>query len=204
MTEEAPLAVSFTEVAPPPPAYEAPPKREAKDAPDEPKKNDARTETSEEKPKRGRPRKDTRARTTKDSTPPAKNGEKPPLKPKDFTEDLTAITDALWLAGSQIPPTAPYAALVKANQAGLVQALNAGANQNHTVRNYVEKLSGGGNGTWALQLGMVGIQIGMQGLQLARDKEFRDHLVQSNAQAVQNYLAQFQTPEAQAAANPES
>lgn len=174
---EEPGVVSLDAVLPPEPEYDVPP----------PPRRDP-----DEEPK---PKRRSRARTTKDTTPPGKKKEPVKLTPKDYTQDLTALTDAVWIAGSSIGMTAPYAAVLKMNQVQLVQALNAGANSNATVRRYVETFSGSGNATWVVQLGMVAVQMGMQGLQLSRDKEFRERLVEANSEALQTYLAQFRTPE---------
>ena len=181
---EAPAVISLEDVLPDAPEVAAPPKRIVD--PEDP------GYTPNPTPRRGRPPKDARARTTNvDPKDVKKTKDAAKLTPKDFTGDLAAVTDGLWLAGSQIPVAAPYAAVIKANQAGLVSALNQAANQNATVRNYVEKISGGGNGSWMMSLGMVGVSMAMQGMQMARDPELRKQVVEANAQAVQNYLTQI-------------
>lgn len=192
-----PVSVSFADVAPPGPEIPAPPKREVPEVQDG-------GEAPAPPKRRGRPRKEDRARTTTDTKPAVKKAAPAKLTPKDFTADLTAVTDGLWLAGSQIPPAAPYAAILKANQAGLVASLNAAANQNATARAYVEKLSGGGNGSWMLQLGMVGVSMGMQAMQLARDPKLREQLVEQNSQAVASYLEKISGQMEQAQTAPEA
>jgi hypothetical protein len=143
-------------------------------------------------PKRGRPTRETRARTREakpgDAKPGAKAAE---LKPKDFRSDLTAIGDGLWLGLSSIPVTAPYAALVHMHQAGLVDAINQGAQVNPSVRNAVEKMTPGTGSAWALQLGIIGVNIGMQAWSLAKDPELRRQVMDANSQQVQNYMQQM-------------
>ena len=178
MTTET-LSLSLDEVLPPGPEVPAPPKREvmSQDSADD----------LEKKAARRRPPRDQRARTTTAAADPRdakKAKEAAKLTPKDFSADLAAITDAVWLGASQLPVAAPYAAILKGNQAGLVSALNQAANQNATVRNYVEKISGGGNGSWMMSLGMVGVSMAMQGMQMAKDPELRRQVVEANAQAV--------------------
>jgi hypothetical protein len=185
---EAPAVVSLDDVLPDKPEIAAPPKRELPSEVPADKSDPGYTPRS----RRGRPPKDQRARTTNvDPKDVKKAREAAKLEPKDFTGDLAAITDAVWLAGSQIAPVSPYAAILKANQAGLVSALNQAANQNGTVRNYVEKLSGGGNGSWMMSLSMVGVSMAMQSMQMARDPELRQQIVTANAEAAQNYFQQI-------------
>lgn len=192
------LSVNFSDVAPPGPEIPPPPKREALPDPH----GDGQGEDAP-KPKRGRPPKSARARTTTEAKSPAKAAAGP-VKPRDYSDDLTAVTDGLWLAGSQIAPVAPYAAIVKANQAGLVASLNTAANQNSTVRTYVDKLSGGGNGSWMLSLGMVGISMAMQTAQVMKSPELRQQFVESNAKAVQGYLEKISGQADQANSAPEA
>jgi hypothetical protein len=144
-----------------------------------------------DKPRRGRPTKDVRART-RNSKPgegkPGKDGKPAELTPKDFKSDLTAIGDGLWISLSMIPVTAPYAALVHMQQDGLVSAINEGAQVNPGVRNAVEKLTSGTGSAWALQLGLIGANICMQGWQLMKDPDLRRQLTEANTAQVQQYM----------------
>jgi len=181
---EAPEAVvSLEDVLPPGPEIPAPPRRD----PTPPAGSDDPGYTP--KPRRGRPPKS--ARTTKDTTPASKDGKKEELKPKDFTEDLKAIGDGLWLGLSSIPVTAPYAALVHMHQDGLVSAINSGAQVNPGVRNAVEKLTSGTGSSWALHLGILGVNVAMQGYQLMKDPELRRQITEANAAQVQAYMQQM-------------
>jgi hypothetical protein len=154
----------------------APPKRAADD----------------EKPRRGRPTKATRARTRDAKPGDGKPGDKPkPITPHDFTGDLMAVGDGLWIGLSSIPFTAPYAAVVHANQANIVSAINAGAQVNPGVRNAVEKLTSGTGSALALQLAVVGANVAMTGWQIAKDPELRAQVVEANSKAVKSYMEQL-------------
>lgn len=153
-----------------------------------------------EAPRRGRPPKSEAPRTT--TKAPVK---KEPLTPKDYRPGLTMVTDAAWFAGSAMPfigpHTSPYAAILKLNQAPLVESLNLAANNNATVRKYVEMVSGDGSGAgamWMLNLAMVGATIVGQCYQVSRDKEFRDALLAQNAQALEHYVTEVLPAMAQA------
>jgi hypothetical protein len=163
------------------------------EAPAAPPKREPKTDVEQPKPRRGRPPKSDRARTrdAKPTDAKAKGGKAADLKPQDFTADLTAIGDGLWLGLSSIPVTAPYAALVHANQAGIVAAVNQGAQVNPGVRNAVEKMTSGTGSAWALQLGILGVNIAMQGYSLMKDPELRRQITEANSQQVQQYMAQM-------------
>jgi len=155
------------------------------------------------KPRRGRPQKDVRARTREAKPGDGKPGAKTEIAPKDFTADLTAIGDGVWLGLSSIPVTAPYAALVHMHQPQLVSAINEGAQVNPGLRNAVEKMTSGAGSAWMLQLGIIGVNIAMQGYQLMKDPELRAQVTEANSQAVQAYLQQagvIPVPEADAEA----
>jgi hypothetical protein len=143
------------------------------------------------KPGRGRPPKSVRARTRDAKPGEGAKGKDQPLTPKDFTADLTAVGDGLWLGLSSIPVTAPYGALVHMYQPQLVAAINQGAQVNPGVRNFVEKLSSGTGNAWILQLAVIGVNVGMQGLQIMRDPELRRQVTEANSQQVQAYLAEI-------------
>jgi hypothetical protein len=182
VTTETPV-VSLADVLPDQPEIPAPPRRDP--APPVGSEDPGYTP----KPRRGRPPKS--ARTTKDTTSAPKDGKKEELKPKDFTSDLAAIGDGLWLGLSSIPVTAPYAALVHMHQDGLVQAINSGAQVNPGVRNAVEKLTSGTGSAWALQLGIIGVNVAMQGYQLMKDPELRRQVTEANAAQMQAYMQQM-------------
>jgi hypothetical protein len=155
------------------------------DVPAPPKMTDeqkADIEAKKAEPKRrGRPPKAERARIEAKATPEV-------LTPKDYSEALDGALTGVWVATAGLPFTTPYAAVIAANKAGLVGALNAGANQNAKVRMYVEKYTGGGGGLWQMQLAVVGAQMGMQTLQLMKDKELRDQAAASTRAQLQQWL----------------
>jgi len=157
------------------------------------------TEARTEKPKRGRPSKADQARTT--SKAPA---DKKPLAPRDFTADLDALGNGLWLGLSQLPATAPYAALLHMQQPAIVAAVNAGAQVNPSVRNFCDKLTSGTGNAWALQLGVVAVNVGLQGMQLARNPELRAQLAQANSVAVAQFIEQMGVVQAEQAAQTEA
>jgi hypothetical protein len=132
--------------------------------------------------RRGRPPKADRARV---ETPPAPSE---PLPPKDYTEALDGALTGVWVATAGLPFTTPYAAVIAANKAALVGALNAGANQNPKVRAAVEKYTGGGGGLWQMQLAVIGAQMGMQTMQLMRDPELRKQASESTRAQLHQWL----------------
>lgn len=137
-------------------------------------------------PRRGRPKKgDPEASRTTDKAPVDK---KKPLEPHDFTADLQATADLLWLGASTLPVAAPYAAIFKANSPAIVQAVNAGAQVNHDVRNFCEKMTSGTGNAWVLSLGMVGVTMGMQCWAAMQNPEMRAQLAQSNAHMANEYM----------------
>lgn len=150
-----------------------------------PKRQPREVVHEEDKPRRGRPSKADAARTT--TKAPAKEPGKP-LPPKDFTADLNAAADGLWLGASQLPIAAPYAAVVHAYQPAIVAAVNQGAQVNADVRNYVEKMTSGAGNAWMLQLAVVGIQMGMTMMQVAKNPEFKAQLVETNNAQVAAYI----------------
>jgi hypothetical protein len=110
------------------------------------------------------------------------------LPPKDYTEALDGALTGVWVATAGLPFTTPYAAVIAANKAGLVGALNAGANANPKVRAQVEKYTGGGGGLWQMQLAVVGAQMAMQTMQLMKDKDLRDQAAESTRTQLHTWL----------------
>jgi hypothetical protein len=137
---------------------------------------------SAETKRRGRPPKSDRARV--EAPKPASEE----LPQKDYTEALDGALTGVWLATAGLPFTTPYAAVLNANKAGLVGALNAGANQNAKVRANVERFTGGGAGLWQLQLAVVGAQMGMQTMQLMKDKELREQAAAATRKQLHEWL----------------
>lgn len=111
-------------------------------------------------PRRGRPPKAERARTRE--VKPGADKEPAKLEPRDYRPALDALGEVIWLGASQLPFTKPFAPLLNAeSRAPMVAAWNEAANQNASVRNAVEKMTGGGGSTWVLGVAMATIPLGM-------------------------------------------
>lgn len=165
-------------MAAPPDEVPAPPKREIIPEP-------------EEKPKprrRGRPPKSERTRVTKTPEPPSD---------KDYTEDVTGIVTGAWLTLASIGKTQPYAAVIANHQDGLVTALSAGAKNNATIRGYIEKMSSGGGGLWAVQLALVAAQMAMEASQIAKNPELKAQAAEMTKQQLAEVLGKAREADAQ-------
>lgn len=155
-----------------------PPKRQAAETAAPPKRG------------RGRPRKDDpEASRTTDKKPV---DQKKPLEPHDFTAELEVTADMLWMGASAIPVVgpvvAPYALVFHANTPALVQAVNEGAQVNHGVRNFCEKMTSGTGNAWVLGLAVVGVNIGMQCYAAFKDKDYAASLAEANTAEVSKYM----------------
>jgi hypothetical protein len=131
--------------------------------------------------KRGRPSKDEKARAT--SAPPVSQ-----KTDKDFSEECTGLTTLAWASLAMTPFTQPYAAVVDANQAQLVAALNGAAQNNAKAREAIEKLAGGGGGIWAVQLAAVGANMTMQTMQLLKDPQLRQEAAAATQSKFRTFL----------------
>ena len=138
-------------------------------------------ETLRNEPKR------TRTRTAKADK--ARTAPKSERVDKDFTEDLQGLTTGVWLTAASIPPTQAYAAIVKINQPALVASLNQGAQNNATVRGYVEKASSGGGGLWMVSLGVTTANMAIQAMQLMKSPDLRKQLAEQTQTELKQYLA---------------
>jgi hypothetical protein len=118
-------------------------------------------------PRRGRPPKTERARTTATAKAPVAQA----VADVDYTAGAASLVANVWLGAALIPFTQPYAAVLSANSDSLAAALAEGAKHNETIRGWVQ---GGGESAWKLQLAGVAMAMGMQCLQLARDPEQRE------------------------------
>ena len=104
--------------------------------------------------------------------------EKPPAAPAakvatDYAEACAGLTTLGWAALAATPYTSAYATVVEANADQFVAALNAGCQNNTTIRETVERWSSGGGGVWALQLAAVGTNMAIQTMQLMKDPVLR-------------------------------
>lgn len=130
------------------PAEQAPPKRQPK----------PKAEADTPAPRRGRPPKDEKARTT---AAPVKD---------DYTQDAQGLVGAVWTVAASIPVSQPYALVVESNADALVSALAEGAKHSGTIRAFVNS----GQSSWILGLASVGLSMGMQTWQLMKDPELRE------------------------------
>lgn len=141
-------------------------------------------------PKRGRPRKGSPEASRTTDKPPVDKTK--PLEPKDFSGSLQATADMLWMGASALPVVgpvvAPYAAVFHANTPQLVQAVNAGAQVNHGVRNFCERMTSGEGNAWVLGLAVVGVNMGMQMYTAFKDKEYAAQLANANTVMVKDYM----------------
>lgn len=87
---------------------------------------------------------------------------------RDYTAELTEITQGVYLLMAIAPPTQAQAALWKGHAPTLVHAWNIAARQNETVRGGVEWLTGSG-ATWIMAVGMATAPLVLQSIALWRD-----------------------------------
>jgi hypothetical protein len=138
-------------------------------------------EASKAAPKRSRPTKAEKPRTA------AAVSQK---VDRDFTEDVSGITTGVWLATAAFSYTQPYAAIIKLNEGALIASLNQGAQNNATVRGYVERASNGSGGMWMLGLGVTAANMGMQAMQLMKSPDLRKQLGEQTQAELKHYLEQ--------------
>jgi hypothetical protein len=119
----------------------------------------------------GRPKADAPRVTTQTAAPsaPGAGAKGAAANGTDYSGDLMALGQSVWvgasslkggrLLGFPLPDARPYAAVFRASLPQQVAAWNAAAQQNPTVRGYVEKLSGEGSWSW-----MIGVAVATAGL----------------------------------------
>lgn len=117
----------------------------------------------------------------------------------DYSDQLGGLGTSVWLAASvvkggrllgfRLPDLRPYACAWKAQLPQQVAAWNAAAQQNATVRGYVDKFTGDGSMTW-----MVGVAVAAAGFaagcaEIAKaGPEFRAQLAAANDAQVQEFV----------------
>lgn len=134
----------------------------------------------------------TRARRTDRAAKP-RTDKKPaePLTPKDFRQALDGAVDGLWLAAASIPYATPYAIVLEASKPALVANLNQAANHSPRARSYVEKMTAGGGGMWAVGLAVTGASMASTALQIAKDPELRAQAAEHTKARLSEYMKQF-------------
>jgi hypothetical protein len=148
------------------------------------------------KPGTGRPPADgtDKARTT-DKVPEQPRPPQAASEPKDYTEDIGAALTMVWMGMAALPWTKAHAAIIRAQTPAMAPAWNQAAQQNATVRKYVQKLSGEGSWSWVLPVTVVTTPVLMGFWQVMRDGDLRRQLA---AQTDHDFMA-FITEQARAA-----
>lgn len=135
------------------PAEQTPPKRQPRAAADPAPEAD--------RPRRGRPPKAEKARTTSSAAEPIKD---------DYTADASALLGAIWTVAASIPPTQPYAFVIDSTSGAWTSALAEGAKHNATVRGWLKS----GESSWMLGMAAAGVATGMGVLTIMKDPEMRE------------------------------
>lgn len=143
----------------------------------------------------GRPRADDKPRVTAAAAPSAG---KPADKP-DYTEALMGLGTAVWLGASSIrggklgpvrlPDCRPMAMAWRQQLPQLAAAWNAAAQQNTTVRGYVENLTGDGGKSWVIGVAVTGASFVGSCIELARaPKDVRDQWAAANDAEMEQFI----------------
>lgn len=157
--------------------------RRSKPGPGAPKRSDAEKPRTTDKPA---------------STPakePPKSQPAPAGPPKDYTEDIGGALTLVWMGLASVPFTRAHAAIVRGQTPAMVPAWNQAAQQNPTVRKYVEKLSGEGSWAWVIPVTIVTVPLAAGMWQVTRDRDLRQQL----AAQTEKDFAEFITEQARAA-----
>lgn len=161
-----------------------------------------------------RPKPKPRAKPKGDDTPRvAPAAETAPLPEGKYAEGLMASGEMAWLALSlnkgiaigkrktpegirpllALPDTRPYAAMFRQHLPALAKTWGDAAKQNATVRKYVSKIAGDGDGSWVLGVAFSSAMFAMGCATIARaeNAELRAQLAAANDQAVGEYMQQM-------------
>jgi hypothetical protein len=147
----------------------------------------------------GRPKGDEKPRVTASAPGPGKASKGG--GGADYTDDLMGLGLSVWvgasalkggkLLGLPLPDARPYAVAWKAQLPQTVAAWNAAAQQNATVRGYVEKFSGEGSLSW-----VIGVAVASAGFiagcaEIARaDASTKAQLAAANDAQMQQFIAE--------------
>lgn len=124
---------------------------------------------------------------------------KPGGAAKDYTEDLMGLGTAVWIGASsmrggklgpvRLPDTRPYAAVWKQQLPSLATAWNVAAQQDPTVRKYVEQFTGEGSKTWVIGVGIAMVGLVSSCMEMAKaPAEVKAAAAEANDQNMQNYI----------------
>jgi len=153
------------------------------------------------KPGTGRPPRDDSERPRTSDKPPsgAPAGETPKgqssTSAKDYSEDIGGALTMVWMGLASVPFTRAHAAIVRAQTPAMVPPWNVAAQQNPTIRKYVEKLSGEGSWAWVIPVTVVTTPLVAGMWQVTRDKNLRGQL----AAQTEKDFAEFIVAQARAA-----
>jgi hypothetical protein len=135
------------------------------------------------------PRGSTKAPATAAPAPAAgKVAPAAPGEPKDYTDDISGALFLGWMGLASTPWTKPQAAVVKNCTPQMVPAWNTAAQQNATVRTWVEKLSGEGSWAWLLPVTMTTAPLALGIWESIRDKAARAALTAQTEADWQEFL----------------
>lgn len=142
----------------------------------------------------------------------AASGQQKPAGP-DYSEDLAGLGYSIWMGASAVrggklplvkipvPDLRPYAYVWEDQLPRGVAAWNAAAQQNATVRGWVQKLAGEGSWQWVIGVGIWGANFLAGCQELRADKELAGKAAAANDQNIKAFLAeQIQQATAHAAA----
>jgi hypothetical protein len=108
--------------------------------------------------------------------------------PRDYTEDIGAALTMVWMGAAAIPWTKAHAAIIRAQTPVMAPAWNQAAQQNATVRRYVQKLSGEGSWSWVLPVTVVTTPVLMGFWQVMRDRDLRASLAAQTDRDFQAFI----------------
>jgi hypothetical protein len=149
----------------------------------------------------GRPKGDDKPRvttaTSRSDTVAAKAG-----GGADYTQDLMGLGTSVWLGASSIrggklgpvkvPDLRPYAAAWHAQLPVMAAAWNTAAQQNETVRGYVEKFTGDGSMTWVIGVAVASAGFVAGCIELAKaPAEVRGRAAAANDARMQEYVGRM-------------
>lgn len=109
-----------------------------------------------------------------------------PSAPRDYTDEIAGGLTMLWMGTASIRWTKAHAAIIRAQTPALVPALNTAAQQNPTIRQGIEKLSGEGSWAWVIPLVVATTPLATGFWQVTRNSQLRAELA---AQTDQEFAA---------------
>jgi len=111
-----------------------------------------------------------------------------PGEPKDYSDDISGALFLGWMGAASTPWTKAQAAVIKNATPQMVPAWNTAAQQNATVRKWVEKLSGEGSWAWIIPVTMTTAPLAVGVWESIRDPKVRAALTQQTAEDWEDFL----------------